>query len=372
LYLHKKSSLIEDMTINTKDISSTLQTRSPVMGKITREDVLNSIILDKDVFYVNGKFYNKFMGFYKQSCENLRLIYATLKVIMTHPFRWTDCHDPLQSTTTYQQFESNCHELLRLRISLMIFVATLPITPKERIANTLFRNTLLCIDSSIIFNIDCMCDTKDSLHGVCIAQHLCIKSPPCRYSNVFLQKSNAAMALRLVGPIDKRHTLVSRIQKPIVNLILRNAFIKSMQNYLERETRDVTISVDYSRIATTHEFSYDSTPEYQYIFCENTMKPYSKEPIEVLLSAIFYLMECHHLINKTSASDLCNILRSENANTEDKQSRYDLAVTITETHKYPNKHLIQTICHDIIFECVNPALVVDAKAFITELLSKSQ
>jgi len=99
------------------------------------------------------------------------------------------------------------------------------------------------------------------------------------------------------------------------------------------------------------------------------MQPYSKHPIEVLLSAILYLMKNLSLITSASLRLVRKIIvKSENMSTEDKQNLYYLAVT--ETHTYPNKGLIQKLCHHIIFERADPALVAEAKAGIAELLEK--
>jgi len=144
-----------------------------------------------------------------------------------------------------------------------------------------------------------------------------------------------------------------------------------MENYIKEKTLDIKIEVKYSTIATTYDFSYDKALKYEYIFCLKTMEPYSKEPIAVLLSAILYLMKNLNLTNSTTVRAVNRIiLYSENKSTEDKQNQYCLA--ITKIHELPNKLLIQKLCHHVIFERVNPALVAEAKAYIAELLEQGR
>lgn len=379
LCLHDKSLLIQDMTINPKDISESLQIQFRVGAQITREDVINSIILDEGVCYANNDFMEKFESIFDYIPPTLKDIHDTLIYTTTAYVSWEQWHDALQSTPTHRDFDSKCHDLLQLRISLMRMFAFQIATSRDidnEIENEidnetykLFQNTFICIDNSIIFNIDSMCDTKDILHGVCIAQYKCKKSTAVKYAIFCLEKSKCAMDLRLAGPLNKHQTLVSRINNPLVNLILKNSFIQSMEQYIAKETvrMKISIPVDYNTIARTYDVDYKKPKPYQYTFCEDTMQLYSREPIKVLLDAILHVLANSKSVTTKKVEYLTTILNTEHTN---KQNNYDKTVALTVTFGI-HRHFILKICHNIIFEHCDPGLLTDTQNYLISMIQNS-
>jgi len=223
---------------------------------------------------------------------------------------------------------------------------------------TLFTATLKCIDNSLMFNIDSLCDTKDVLHGVCIASILSRGIPECKYTDILMKMIQISMTLRLDSQIDRRDTPFAHIKTPIAKLMIRNVFVDSMQHYLNSFSHGLPVM--YCQIAPTYKFEYHNITPYKYVFSPNSMEIFSKSPCEVLLDAYIFVTRKTATLSTQQESIIRDIIKEEGNPVEIWHVTEVIAAQQLISVVSQWRNIMKLLIHDVIFEKEDPELIAVA------------
>ena len=232
LCINASTPLLDDMTFTAKSKSKTIR------GAITRQNVVDSIRFDETIPYFDHRLVHEFDDAHlmKSSMVFVQAIGTAMKVRL-HNLIWGTCHASMHQEKLGGEFEDNCHHILSLRATLCKMMNTLKIsTSHDKNACILLVNMAMqCMDTSLVHNIDVLCDTKDVLHGVCL-QFILIKSKifkQCTMTAKIAQLVYVTMKCRVTDNIDRRNTSFAKIKSPITQFVLKQVLLDSMGQYME-------------------------------------------------------------------------------------------------------------------------------------------
>jgi len=294
LGLTASSRLLDDMTYTAKPTSLSSSKLQTVRGAITRDDVVNSIDFEQDIIYANDGFEN-FLTEGKQ--QQVYLLYT--KIVAKVPrmlvvyVPWESCHKFMVQTKIVELFDEFCHHHLTRRISIMkslekILLNTSSDNKTHTLQFSLLTQSLLCIDNSIMCNVDTLCGITRILHNVCIASIGMKTLEECGMKKALLLLTDESMKWKLRAYTNKHKNPFAHITTSIAKVIFQNMFVTSMHNYLKTKVSD--LPVHYCQIATSYDFDYPRSTPYQYHFKNETMQIFEESPNKVLLNAFIHIL----------------------------------------------------------------------------------
>jgi len=232
LCINASTPLLDDMTFTAKSKSLTIR------GAITRQNVVDSIRFDETMPYFDERLEHEFDDAYlhKISVVFTKAIYSLIHVRLCH-LSWTSCYTWMHQEELGGSFESNCHRILELRVHLCRLMTTLQnSTPEDKQACAeLLVMALMCMDTSLVHNIDVLCGIKDVLHDVCLPSIL-MKSKtlkPCSLTNTIHQFVHETMGNRVSHNINRSNTPFAQMKSPLTNFVLKQILLDSMRLHMQ-------------------------------------------------------------------------------------------------------------------------------------------
>jgi len=276
--INASTPLLDDMTFTAQSKSRTIR------GAITRQNVVDSIRFDETMPYFERRLVHEFDDAHlqKRSLVFLLAIFSAMKVRL-HNLSWTSCHTWMHQEKLGGEFESNCNDIMTLRVYLCRMQLTLQPTTQEdtQACKNLILMALECMDTSLVHNIDVLCDTKDVLHGVCLPWILMKRTifKQCSVTEKINQLLDITMKKRVAHEIDRRNTPFAQMKSPITQFVLKQILLDSMEGYLE----SCGLPLEFCQI----HLHRNQNAKQQCRFEPGTMIIYSEDPCMCLLKAIF-------------------------------------------------------------------------------------
>ena len=364
LGLKASSRLLDDMTYTAKPMSLSSSTRQTIRGAITRDDVVNSIDFEQAILYANDGL-EHFLNEKKQKEIAILHYYmcARAAIMVQECMHWESCHKFMVQTKIGEFFDTYCHDHLEVRISIMkglqkLLLDTHSDTVQIGLNRLLLTQSLLCIDNSIMCNIDTLCGITNILHNICIASIEMKTLQECDLKTSLLSILDDSMKLKLRHQIHKHNNPFARITTSIAKVMFRNMFVTSMHNYLK--TNVPGLPAEYCRIATRYDWEYTESTLYQYQFKNETIQIFQESPSKVLLYAyIDILMLRGHITRDDypffkTLSELKmpsdDVMKSEQVWPEVHKQALDMLGSVSEDGRL----IVTELLHDILFDEENP------------------
>jgi len=219
---------------------------------------------------------------------------------------------------------------------------------------SLLTQSLLCIDNSIMCNIDTLCGITNILHNVCIASIEMKTLQECDLKTSLLSILDDSMKLKLRHQIHKHNNPFARITTFIAKVMFRNMFVTSMHNYLK--TKVPGLPAEYCQIATRYDWKYTESTPYQYQFKNETIQIFQESPSKVLLYAYIYILMLRGHITRDDypyfrqLSELKmpsdDVMKSEQVWDAIHRQALDMLGSVSEDGRL----IVTELLHDILFD----------------------
>jgi len=302
LCINASSPLLDDMTFTAKSKSMTIR------GAITRQNVVDSIRFQEKVSYFDERLGREFddAHLHKRSMVFLKAIFGVMEV-RVYNLSWTSCYTWMHQEKLGGAFESNCHSILLLRVHLCQLMQTLQTststTEDKEACAKLLKMALSCMDTSLVHNINVLCDIKDVLHDVCLPS-ISMKSSffkNCSLTHTIRQLVHEAMKNRVAHNIDRRNTPFAQMKSPLTKFVLKQVLLDSMRLYLQ--------SCDVQTTLCHINPNLNQSKNHQCQFEPGTMMIYSEDPCMCLLKAIFEVSILFFKLDSREINRLPNLYR---------------------------------------------------------------